>query len=345
MKIEQRPFGTTSDGHAVTLFTLTNNHGNSVELIDRGATIVSVNVPDRDGKRVNVNLGFSALDGYLQRHPYFGSTVGRVCNRIANGRFAIDGREYQVAQNLGAHHLHGGLVAFDALMWTAEPIQTSWQVGVRMRLVSPDGDEGYPGTLDTTVEFTWNDDNELTYTFTAETDAPTHLNLTNHAYWNLAGAGSGTARDHVVTIQADQSLEVDDDLIPTGRQIDVAESVLDFRQPRVIGDRIDELPETKGYDHCYVLRGTPGELRPAALAVDPASGRTMEVMTTQPCMQLYTGNHLSGQADAGGFRQHEAFCFETQHPPNAANQSAFATTRLNPGETFKQTTLHRFGIE
>ncbi|QDS87566.1 Aldose 1-epimerase precursor [Rosistilla ulvae] len=344
MKIEQRLFGTTPDGAAVTLFTLTNNHGNSVELIDRGATIVSVNVPDRDGKRANVNLGFAALDGYLQRHPYFGATVGRVCNRIAGGRFAIDGQEYRVAQNLGEHHLHGGLVAFDALMWTAEPIQTSWQVGVRMRLVSPDGDEGYPGTLDTTVEFTWNDDNELAYTFTAQTDAPTHLNLTNHAYWNLAGAGSGTVRDHQLTIAADRSLAVDDDLIPTGEQSELEGSVLDFREPRAIGDRIDQLPETKGYDHCYVLRGEPGELRSAAYAVDPASGRTMEVLTTQPCMQLYTGNHLSGQADAGGYGQHEAFCFETQHPPDAANQPAFASTRLDPGQTFRQSTVHRFDV-
>ncbi|QDV68228.1 Aldose 1-epimerase precursor [Rosistilla carotiformis] len=342
MKIEQFPFGMTTDGQPVTRFKLTNDHGNSVELIDRGATIVSVNVPDREGKLANVNLGFSSLEGYLQRHPYFGSTVGRVCNRIANGQFSIDGRQYQVAKNLGAHHLHGGLVAFDALMWTAEPIQTPSHVGVRMRLVSPDGDEGYPGKLDTTVEFTWNDDNELAYAFTAQTDAPTHLNLTNHAYWNLAG--SGTARTHIVTIQADQSLEVNDDLIPTGRQIDVAGSVLDFREPQAIGDRIDQLPETKGYDHCYVVRGTPGQLRSAALAVDPSSGRTMEVLTTQPCMQLYTGNHLSGQADAGGFGQHEAFCFETQHPPDAANQPAFASTRLNPGETFRETTVHRFGL-
>lgn len=350
MKIEQRPFGTTSDAHTVTLYTLTNNHGHSVELIDRGATILSVNVPDRDGKLANVNLGFPSLDGYLQRHPYFGSTVGRVCNRIAGGRFSIDGRQYQVAKNLGEHHLHGGLVAFDALLWTAQPVQADSHVGVRMRLVSPDGDEGFPGTLDTTVEFSWNDANELTYSFTAQTDAPTHVNLTNHAYWNLAGvsAGAGASakdvRGHVVTIQADRSLQVDDDLIPTGQEIDVAGTDLNFREPTAIGDRIDRLPATKGYDHCYVLRGPAGDLRLAAHAVDPASGRSMEVLTTQPCMQLYTGNHLSGQQDAGGFSQHTGFCCETQHPPDAANREVFKSTRLNPGETLRETTTHRFGI-
>ncbi|MEZ6086752.1 MAG: aldose epimerase family protein [Pirellulaceae bacterium] len=344
MNLEKQSFGTTQRGDEVTRYTLTNQRGHSVQLINLGATIVSVNVPDRSGQLANVNLGFPSIDGYLQRHPYFGSTVGRVCNRIANGRFELEGKVYQLATNLGRHHLHGGLVGFDAAVWQCEPLDDSDAVGLRMQLVSEDGDEGYPGTLHVRVDFSWNDDNELSYTFVAHADSPTHVNLTNHAYWNLAGVGSGNIGRHVVTVEADQMLEVDDDLIPTGRKIDVAGTPLDFRHPTPIGDRIDQLPATKGYDHCYVLRGEPNTLRKACFTLDPSSGRTMEILTTQPAMQLYTGNHLSGQADAGGFGMHEAFCFETQHPPNAANLPAFESTRLDPGQRFQQTTIHRFGV-
>jgi aldose 1-epimerase len=343
MKIETDPFGTTADGREVKRFTLTNSHGHHVSLMNWGATLLDVNVPDRDGKLANVNLCFDSLEPYLSGHPYFGSTVGRFCNRIDGGRFAIDGKQYQVTTNAGKHHIHGGKVNFTYQFWEAESYESGDAIGVRFQLISPDGQEGYPGTVTTTVDYSWNDNNELKIAFTATTDAPTHVNLTNHSYWNLAGAGSGSAMDHIATIQADQSLDVDVDLIPTGKLNDVEGTVLDFRTPTRLGDRVDQLSATKGYDHCYVVRGETGSLRPAAHVVDPDSGRVLEIETTQPGMQLYTANHLPGNERSGGYGGHHAFCLETQHYPNAPNRDSFPTTRLNPGETLHEVTVHRFG--
>ena len=338
--MQKSDFGKTADGHAISLFTLTNKHGYSVQLTDYGAILVSVNVPDRNGKVENVNLGYTSLEGYLTRHPYFGATVGRFCNRIAGGQFELDGQTYKLAINNGPNHLHGGIVGFDKLTWCATEGESSNGTSLKFHLHSADGQEGYPGNLDVVAEYSWNDANELAFTFRATTDKSTVVNLTNHAYWNLGGVSSGAVLDHQLTLSCDRFLAVDDTLIPTGEFSAVAGTPLDFRTARTIGERITQLPGTKGYDHCFIVNGEAGKLRLAARAVDPKSGRTMEVLTTQPGMQLYTGNHLESP-----FVQHAGFCLETQHYPDAPNQPAFPTTRLNPGEHFEQSTVHRFGCE
>ncbi|MEO8268784.1 MAG: aldose epimerase family protein [Aureliella sp.] len=340
MNLARTPFGKTDDGSSVEMFTLTNSAGNLVQLTNYGAILVSVQVPDRDGKRANVNLGFDNLKGYLDGHPYFGASVGRYANRIAKGKFSLDGRDYTLAVNNGPNHLHGGLVGFDKQVWQAEELRNRDSVGVRFTLHSPDGQEGYPGNLDITAEYTWNNDNELAYTLEAKTDAATVLNLTNHAYWNLAGAGSGDVLEHVLQLKCDKYVAVDDTLIPTGDISKVDGSPLDFREPHALGERIAELPDTKGYDHCYVVDGAAGELRSCAVMRDPSSGRVMEISTTQPGVQLYTANHLGAP-----WGQHGAFCLETQHYPDSPNHPDFPTTRLNPGETFSETTVIRFKVE
>jgi aldose 1-epimerase len=345
MKIESTAFGMTHEGQEVTRFTLINSQGHSVSVMNWGATLLDVNVPDRSGQLANVNLCFDSLQPYLNSHPYFGSTVGRFCNRIEAGKFTIDGKSYQVTVNLGKHHLHGGKRSFTYQFWAGSSYQTDDSIGVRFQLTSPDGQEGFPGTVQATVDYSWNDQNELTISFAATTDAATHVNLCNHSYWNLGGAGSGTAMDHVATIHADQWLDVDEDLIPTGRLNSVAGTVLDFRQPTAFGDRVGELTGTKGYDHCYVVRGAAGQLRPAAHVKDPKSGRVLEIETTQPGMQLYTANHLPGDAGSNGYGGHEAFCLETQHYPNAPNRPSFPTTLLKPGQTLHEVTVHRFRTE
>lgn len=345
MKIETKPLGKTPDGQEVTQFTLTNSAGNAVSVMNWGATLMEVRVPDRDGVRANVNLAFDSLAPYLEGHPYFGSTVGRFCNRIGEGKFSIDGTDYQVTLNHGKHHLHGGNKNFTYQFWSAESYQESDKIGVRFQLTSPDGQEGFPGTVVATVDYGWNDRNELSIAFTATTDAPTHINLTNHSYWNLGGFGSGTVRDHVATIHADESLDVDADLIPTGQLNPVEGTPLDFRQPTELGARIDQLEATKGYDHCYVVRGDAGQLRLAARVVDPTTGRVLEIETTQPGMQLYTANHLPGNERSAGHGQHDAFCLETQHYPNAPNRPSFPTTLLRPGQTLSEVTVHRFTTE
>ncbi|MEM9646167.1 MAG: aldose epimerase family protein, partial [Planctomycetota bacterium] len=319
MKIEESSFGTTPDGDAVTKYTLTNSAGHSVSVMNWGASLLQVNVPDRDGKLANVNAAFDSLDRYVGRHPYFGSTVGRFCNRIGNARFTIDGVDYDLDKNHGEHQLHGGKDNFSHKFWSAESVQSSGSIGIRFTLTSPDGDMGFPGEVTVTCEYRWNEANELTIAFEATTDKATHVNLTNHSYWNLGGIGTGSAMDHVATIQADQTLDVDATLIPTGALNDVDQTVFDFRQPTALGERVDQLPQTKGYDHCYVVRGKPGELRLAAKIVDPNSGRTLEIETTQPGMQLYTANHLPGDEGSAGIGGHEAFCLETQHYPDAPN--------------------------
>ena len=342
MKTESTVFGQTNDGREVTKFTLTNAQGNSVSLMNWGASLLDVHVPDRDGKRDNVNLVFGTLQPYLGSHPYFGSTVGRFCNRIGYGRFVINGQEYQVTVNHGKHHLHGGEVNFSHLLWDAESYEAEGAAGVRFTLVSPDGDEGFPGEVTVTANYRWNDQNELTIEFTATSDAATHVNLTNHSYWNLGGAGSGKALDHVATIQADGTLDVDEELIPTGRTNSVEGTPFDFRTPQAFGERVGQLGSTGGYDHCYVLRGQPGSLRPAARVKDPKTGRVLEIETTQPGMQLYTANHLPGNESSAGHGGHDAFCLETQHYPDAPNHPGFSSTLLRPGQSLRETTVHRF---
>lgn len=342
MKIEKSDFGVTPSGQKVSLFTLTNSHGNTVQLTNYGAIIVSINVPGRDGKPTNINAGFDKLEGYLERHPYFGATVGRFCNRIAKGKFSIEGKEYSLAINNGPNHLHGGEVGFDKLVWDAEEVKSDNSVAIRFHVLSPDGQEGYPGNLDTTAIYSWDNDNRLSFQFLATTDKPTVLNLTNHAYMNLGGPGSGKVTEHQLQISSDKYLAVDDTLIPTGQYTPVEGTPLDFRKAHAIGERISQLVATSGYDHCFVLNGEAGKLRPCAIVVDPKSGRALEITTTQPAVQLYTGNHLGGTPSNAGYKQHEAFCLETQHYPDAPNKPEFPTTLLKPGQKFDQTTVFRF---
>ena len=347
--VEAKPFGKTKDGTPVNVYTLISARALKVRLIDYGATLISVETPDKDGKVANITLGFPTLEGYLQRHPYFGSTVGRYGNRIAGGKFKLDGKEYSLATNNGPNHLHGGLKGFDAVMWKAEPVKQPSAVGVKFTYTSKDGEEGYPGKLDVTVTYTLTNNNELKIDYEAKTDKATVVNLTNHAYWNLAGAGSGDILKHELTINADKYLPIDDTSIPTGKPADVKGTPLDFTTPHAIGERIGELKKephkTKGYDHCYVLRGQDGKLALAARAKDPASGRIMEIFTTEPGVQLYCGNFLGGGAGEGGYKQHDAFCLETQHYPDSPNQPQFPSTALRPGETYKSTTVHKFSVE
>lgn len=350
MNITQAAFGQIFDGRVVEKTTLTNSHGHRVALMNWGASLLEVDVPDRSGELANVNCTFTDLDPYLRPHPGFGSSIGRFCNRIAFGRFTIDGVDHQVTVNHGEHCLHGGNVNFSHLYWETvhsdqERIDGVPTAVVRYRLVSPDGDEGFPGEVTAHVEYRWNDRDELTIEYSATTDAPTHVNLTNHAYWNLAGVGSGTALDHIAVIHANEVLSVDGDLIPTGATESVDGTPFDFLHAETFRKRIAELSATNGYDHCYVVAGKSGTLRPAARVTSPESGRFMEVETTQPGMQLYLGNHLSGNEASAGVGQHEAFCLETQHYPDAPNHPDFPSTLLRPGQTMRETTVHRFGVE
>ena len=345
MRIDQDAFGTLADGRTVTRYRLTNKRGHFVELMDWGATLIGVHVPNRQGKLEDVTLSFPSLQGYLQRHPYYGSTVGRFCNRIAGGSFEIDGQRHTLATNNGPNHLHGGLVGFDAQLWEGTSTVGTDQLSVEFRLHSPDGQEGYPGNMDVLVRYSWNDRDELRIDYEATSDKVTHVNLTNHVYFNLGGAGSGPVTKHQLQVAADQVLDVDEGLIPTGEYRDVADTPLDFRQLHAIGERIDQLQATRGYDHCFVVQGQPGDLRTAAFVIDPVSGRTLDVLTTQPGVQLYTANHLGGDASQGGFHQYGGFCLETQHYPDAPNKPSFASTLLRPGETMHESTVYRFGVQ
>jgi aldose 1-epimerase len=343
--VKTESFGKTKEGEEVTLFTCTNRNGLVLKMIDYGAIVVSLETPDKSGKLANITLGFDKLDGYLNRHPYFGSTVGRYGNRIAKGKFKIGDEEITLATNNGPNHLHGGVKGFDTVMWKGEKVENADGVGVKFTYTSPDGEEGYPGKLDTTVTYLLTNDNELRIDYEAKTDKPTVINLTNHNYWNLGGAGSGQILEHELMLNADKYIPVDADSIPTGELADVAGTPFDFREMHAIGDKIEEIKSTpNGYDHCYVLRGQDGKLALAAKVQDPKSGRTMEVWTTQPGIQFYTGNYLDGSEAGGGYKQHEAFCLETQHYPDSPNQPSFPSTLLKPGDIYKSTTVHKFGV-
>ncbi|MBS0207833.1 MAG: galactose-1-epimerase [Planctomycetes bacterium] len=342
MNIDKQPFGTTPEGKQASLFTLTNARGLVVKLTDYGARLVELQAPDRSGKPANVTLGFDTLDGYIAHKAFFGCTTGRYANRIAKGKFTLDGYDYQLATNAGANHLHGGARGFDRAVWKAESLAD----GVAFSHVSPDGDENFPGALSVRVEYLLGDDNQLRINYMATTDKPTVLNLTNHGYWNLAGGGK--VLDHEMTIAADRYVAVDKESIPTGKLAPVAGTPLDFKQAHKIGERIEQMKPAEGptgYDHCYVLRSQDGSVQLAARVKDPASGRVMEVFTTEPGVQFYTGNYLDGDKVNGGHEQHTAFCLETQHYPDSPNQPSFPTTVLRPGQTYKQTTIHRFSVE
>jgi len=343
MGVHKRVIGKLQSGDEVVQYVLANASGIRITVMTYGATITSVVLPDRDGKLENVTLSLDSFEDYLGDHPYLGSLVGRYANRIAKGRFTLDGNAYTLATNNGPNHLHGGLKGFDKRLWQSEPMESDDAVGVTLTYISPDGEEGYPGTLTTAVVYKLTNDNQLIMDYTATTDKPTVVNLTNHAYWNLAGAGSGTVLDHLLMLNADRFLPVDDTLIPLGSPEDVEGTPMDFREPKAVGSRIEQVEG--GYDHCYVLnQPAPGELVLAARLVDPRSGRVMEIHTTQPAVQLYTGNFLDGSLQGGGnaYGKHAALCLETQHYPDSPNRPDYPSTVLRPGETYRQTTVHKF---
>lgn len=351
-----RPFGQLSNGQNAQLFTLQNANGFRADISDYGATIVSLFVPDQHGQLADITLGFESVEGYVAHNSYFGAVIGRCGNRLANGRFTLDGRTHQLATNNepGGRpcHLHGGLVGFDRKLWRAEPFRSAEGPSVLLHYRSPDGEESYPGTLDVTVTYTVTDANALRIDYEARTDAPTIVNLTNHAYFNLAGEGSGDVLDHIVSFHAPAYTPVDAGLIPTGRVAPVAGTPFDFLAPHPVGERIDAAHEqlrlAGGYDHNFVLaHPEPGGLDLAATVLEPNSGRLMEVLTTEPGMQFYTGNFLDG-ATVGkkghAYAYRNGFCLETQHFPDSANQPAFPSIVLRPDATLRSTTVYRFGL-
>jgi aldose 1-epimerase len=347
LSVRKSKAGATADGTQVDRYTLTNANGLEVQILTYGATIVSVKVPDRDGEYDNVTLYLDTLEDYLRGHPLFGSAVGRYANRIAGATFTLDDVEYAITPNAGKNHIHGGRASYQKLVWRAEPIRDEHWVGVRLTHTDPDGHEGYPGTVSARVTYRLTDDDELQMEYTARTDKPTHVNLTNHAYWNLAGAGSGNVLQHELLLNADRYLPADARKIPTGEMRDVEGTVMDFRTPQTIGSRIERV-EGENYDHCYVLNKEPGkELSLAARVVDPSSGRVMEVHTTQPGVQLYTAKGLNSRFQGGGkpYGPYHGFCLETQHFPDAPNKPGFPSTVLRPGQTYRQLTVHKFSVE
>ena len=345
MTIRKTKFGTTADGLAVDLYECRNQRGAVLKMSNYGATIVALEVPDRNGRNGNVVLGLGSANAYEGHDAYFGATIGRHGNRIARGRFALDGKDYILATNNGENHLHGGDRGFDKIVWEAQPETITNAAGIKFTYTSPDGEEGYPGNLVVTVGYLLGDDNALSIEYAAVTDQTTLVNLTNHAYWNLSAGASPTILDHELMLVADHYVAVDADLIPTGFA-DVAKSAMDFLKPTAIGTQIDMLPAPhegpRGFDHCYVLRGQYGLLALAARLRDPQTGRSMEVHTTEPGIQIYTSNYLDGEEANGGYPQYAAICLETQHYPDSPNQPDFPSVRLEPGETWRSKTVYRF---
>ena len=345
MTVQRDAFATTTDGSAVEIFTLTNRGGLEARVMTYGATLVAMKAPDAHGAFADVTLGFDSVAEYeSDKNQNLGCTTGRVANRIAAGRFTLDGKTYELATNNPPNHLHGGPKRrLGMVVWSANPQATSDGPAVKFTYESPDGEEGYPGNLSVRVTYTLTHNNELRIDYEAKTDKATPVNLTNHAYWNLAGGGS--VLNHELMVAADHYTPADDNSIPTGKIEPLMGTPLDFTTPRLVGARISELEQTaaKGYDHNYVLR--PGDgLKLAARLGDPPSGRSMEVHTTEPGVQLYTGNNLRGDAGKGGrrYERRGALCLETQHYPDSVNRPEFPSVILRPGQTYSQTTVHRF---
>ena len=337
------------DGQQVELYTLTNSRGVEAKITNYGATIVSLKVPDRAGRFDDVLLGYDTLEDYRQSTYYVGPVIGRYANRIAKGRFTLNGREYKLAVNNGENSLHGGLRGFDKVVWRAKPLQPRSGAALELTYLSKDGEEGYPGNLSVRVVYTLTERDELRIDYSATTDRDTIINLTNHAYFNLAGHGSGDILKHSLMINADRFIPADDKSIPTGELRNVAGTPFDFRRATAIGERIEQEDEQlkfgRGYDHTFVINGRAGTLRRAATASDPSTGRVMQVWTTEPGMQLYTGNYLaSTMVGKGGktYGERHGFCLETQHFPDSPNKPSFPTTVLRRGGRFNSTTIYKF---
>jgi aldose 1-epimerase len=347
--LRKSAFGKMKDGQPVGLYTLTNTGGMEVAITNYGGIVVSIKAPDRSGKFADVVLGFDTFDAYLNNTPFFGALVGRYGNRIAKARFTLDGHEYHLAANDNGNTLHGGLKGFDKRLWNAKDVSTKEAPALELTYLSKDGEEGFPGNLSVTVTYSLTPKNELKIDYAATTDKDTVLNLTNHSYFNLAGQGEGDILSHLMMINGDRFTPVDATLIPTGELKSVAGTPLDFRKPTAIGARIDaddqQIKFGRGYDHNFVLNRKGGELILAARVTEPSSGRVLEVLTTQPGLQFYTGNFLDGtiHGKVGKvYPRRSAFCMETQRFPDSPNQPRFPTTVLKPGKHFQSTTVFRF---
>lgn len=344
-------FGQLPDGTPVELYTLRNSHGMEAQIMTYGGIVTSLKVPDKRGKLDDVVLGYDTLDAYLKSTPYFGALIGRYGNRIAKGQFSLDGVTYTLATNNGVNALHGGLKGFDKVVWTARPLPTANGPSLIMTYVSRNGEEGYPGNLLVTAVYSITEDNALKVEFTATTDRKTVVNLTHHSYFNLRG--SGDVLGHIVTINADKFTPVDSGLIPTGELRPVAGTPFDFTTPSAIGARIGQTQDEQivlgqGYDHNWVLNKRGSELSLAAKVHEPMTGRTMEVWTTEPATQFYTGNFLDGTLVGKGgwtYQKRNGFCFEPQHYPDSPNHPAFPSTELKPDETYRNTIIYKFGAE
>jgi len=350
--IVKQNFGKIPDGTPVDLYTLANTQGLTVKITNYGATVVSLEVPDRDGNPGDVTLGYDSLEDYISGPCYFGCIAGRYANRIGGGRFRLNDTEYILAQNDGQNHLHGGIQGFDKAVWQAREIENDDGLGLNLSYLSRDGEEGYPGNLSVTVVYTATDKNELRIEFNAAADKPTIVNLTHHSYFNLAGAGAGDTLGHELMINADRFTPVDRTLIPTGELKSVKGTPLDFTRPTVIGARLDsgdeQLQIAGGYDHNWVLNKDAAGPCLAARAFERDSGRTLEVYTTQPGLQFYSGNFMENQiaAKAGQIYNHRGgFCLETQHFPDSPNRPEFPSTVLDPGSTYEHTTIYKFATE
>jgi aldose 1-epimerase len=348
--VRKMAFGKTKEGTPVDLYVLTNGKGMTAKVITYGAILTELDVPDRNGKSADVVLGFDDLDGYLAGHPYFGATVGRVANRVAKGKFTLAGKEYKLAVNNGPNALHGGLKGFDKVVWKAEPLKKRSGAAVKFTYHSKDGEEGYPGNLTATVTYTLTERNELRIDYKATTDRATPVNLTNHSYFNLAGVRKkGNILGHELLLAADRYTPVDDTLIPTGKIEPVSGTPLDFTKPTAIGARIKQLKGNPGgYDHNFVLNSGGKRLALAARVNEPKSGRVMEMFTTEPGVQFYTGNFLDGTIKGKGdvvYQKHQGFCLEAQHFPDSVNHANFPSVILQPDQTYTQTTVYKFSAK
>jgi aldose 1-epimerase len=348
--IEKSPFGAMPDGRAVEIFTLRNRQGTEARIMTYGGILVSLKAADKNGKFDDVVLGYEKLDGYLASSPYFGALIGRYGNRIAKGKFSLNGRNYTLATNNGVNHLHGGLKGFDKVVWKSRPRLTSNGPSLQLEYLSKDGEEGFPGNLSVTVIYTLTNDNALRLDFTATSDQDTICNLTHHSYFNLRG--SGDILDHEFQINADTFTAVDETLIPTGEFRAVSGTPYDLRKSSAIRQRIsephDQLKIAGGYDQNFVINKPPGELGQAARVFEAVTGRVVEVFTTEPGMQFYTGNFLNGTLLGKGgrfYQKRDAFCLEPQHHPDSPNHPNFPSVVLRPGETYKQTSLYRFSVQ
>ncbi len=343
--IDKMDFGKTKDGTPVSLYVLKNGKI-SVKVMTYGAIITEIVTPDRNGREGDIVLGFDSLEGYLGAHPYFGATVGRVANRIAKGKFSLDGREYTLAVNNAPNSLHGGIKGFDKVVWKAEEVERPEGPSVKMSYRSPDGEEGYPGNLDVSVTFTVTADSELKIEYAATTDKATPINLSNHSYFNLQGRSSEPILAHSLQLEAEHYTPVDETLIPTGEIAPVAGTPLDFTKPADIGARIKEIKaDPVGYDHNFVLRGGGKGLALAARVYEPKTGRLLEMFTTEPGVQFYSGNFLDGTLtgkDGIVYRQYQGFCLEAQHFPDSIHHPNFPSAVLEPGKTYTQTTVYKF---